>query len=121
MKKANPATESELIDVLKETLKKELHIDQNKVEQKIVEITKWGFRSEIDQEINKILTEVKSNMCVGTVLKIALKVVVLIVLIFYWGIGFALAKGFWSTFFCVLPFYAWYLVIEAYVIKYGHL
>lgn len=30
-----------------------------------------------------------------------------------WIAGIVLAKGFWSTFFAlILPFYAWYLVIE---------
>lgn len=29
-----------------------------------------------------------------------------------WLAGFALAKGFWSTTSCIIPFYAWYLVIE---------
>jgi len=30
----------------------------------------------------------------------------------YWIAGFVIAKGVWSTFFCIIPFYAWYLVIE---------
>lgn len=36
-----------------------------------------------------------------------------------WIFGFVLAKGFWSTFFCWIPFYSWYLVIEHIAIKYG--
>lgn len=121
MKNVNPTTETELIGILKKTLKNELHIDENKIDKKIVEITKWSFRTDIDNEINKILNELKSNMSITTILKLILKMVLYAVLIFYWGTGVALAKGFWGTFFCVLPFYAWYLVIEAYVIKYGHL
>lgn len=29
-----------------------------------------------------------------------------------WLMGFVFAKGFWSTFWCWLPFYAWYLDLE---------
>jgi len=29
-----------------------------------------------------------------------------------WIMGFVLAKGFWSTFFCCMPFWAWYIVVE---------
>ena len=29
-----------------------------------------------------------------------------------WIAGFVLASGFWQTFFCIIPFYSWYLVIE---------
>lgn len=29
-----------------------------------------------------------------------------------WLAGFAVAKGFWSTLFCLFPFWAWYLVVE---------
>lgn len=29
-----------------------------------------------------------------------------------WVFGFVIAKGFWSTLFCVVPFYAWYLVVD---------
>lgn len=36
-----------------------------------------------------------------------------------WLLGFVIAKGFWSTFFCWIPFYSWYLVLEHFVIKYG--
>lgn len=29
-----------------------------------------------------------------------------------WLFGFVIAKGFWSTFFCIIPFYSWYLTVE---------
>jgi hypothetical protein len=31
---------------------------------------------------------------------------------FTWLLGFVFAKGAWSTVFCVIPFYAWYLDVE---------
>jgi len=34
-----------------------------------------------------------------------------------WMVGFVLAKGFWSTAFCIIPFWSWYLVTE-FVMKY---
>jgi len=29
-----------------------------------------------------------------------------------WVAGFVIAKGFWSTFACLFPLWAWYLVVE---------
>jgi hypothetical protein len=29
-----------------------------------------------------------------------------------WIIGFVVSKGFWSTLFCIIPFWAWYLSFE---------
>jgi hypothetical protein len=42
-------------------------------------------------------------------------------LLFYvgWVMGFVFAKGFWSTFFCIIPLWAYYIVIEHFVIKYN--
>lgn len=36
-----------------------------------------------------------------------------------WIAGFVIAKGFWSTFFCWIPFYAWYLVIQHIMLHYN--
>lgn len=33
-------------------------------------------------------------------------------LTFFWILGFVLAEGFWQTFACLFPFYAFYLDIE---------
>ena len=40
-------------------------------------------------------------------------------LVVTWIAGFVLAKGFWSTLFCFIPFYAWYLDIAYLMAKYG--
>lgn len=45
--------------------------------------------------------------------------VLAIFLVATWLLGFVIAKGFWSTLFCWFPFYAWYLVIDHFAIKYG--
>lgn len=42
-----------------------------------------------------------------------MKHIIGLLMMFAWVSGFVLAKGFWSTLFCIIPFYAWYLVIEA--------
>ena len=43
-----------------------------------------------------------------------------IIILIPWLIGIVLAKGFWSTFFAlIIPFYAWYLVIERVLHYYG--
>jgi len=34
------------------------------------------------------------------------------ILIMIWATGFVLAKGFWSTLFCIIPFYSYYIVIQ---------
>lgn len=45
-------------------------------------------------------------------------VVGLMILISY-VMGIVLAKGFWSTFFAVIcPLWAWYLVVEAFTLRY---
>jgi hypothetical protein len=36
-----------------------------------------------------------------------------------WMAGFVIAKGFWSTFFCIIPFWSIYLVVEKVMIYYG--
>jgi len=33
-------------------------------------------------------------------------------LVVLWIMGFIVAKGFWSTLFCIIPFWSWYLSIE---------
>lgn len=35
-----------------------------------------------------------------------------IFVVILWVCGFVIAKGFWSTLFCIIPFYAWYLTLE---------
>lgn len=37
----------------------------------------------------------------------------------FWVFGFVLAKGFWSTFFCIIPFYSYYVVGEHFWKLYG--
>lgn len=41
----------------------------------------------------------------------------LVFLIVPWLAGFVLAKGFWITFFCIVPFYAYYLVVQFFITK----
>lgn len=36
-----------------------------------------------------------------------------------WIAGFIIAKGFWSTLFCWIPFWAFYLVIEKLMLFYN--
>jgi hypothetical protein len=38
---------------------------------------------------------------------------------FGWIAGFVIANGFWSTLFCILPFWAWYLSIEKILQAFG--
>jgi len=43
-----------------------------------------------------------------------------VILTILWVAGVVLAQGFWTTFFAfLLPFYAWYIVIEQVIIKYN--
>lgn len=35
-----------------------------------------------------------------------------VIFLFLWIMGFVVAKGFWSTLFCIIPFWALYLSIE---------
>jgi len=39
---------------------------------------------------------------------------------FIWILGFALAKGFWSSFFAlIVPPWGWYVIVRAILIHYG--
>lgn len=35
-----------------------------------------------------------------------------------WLLGFVIAKGVWSTIFCIIPFYSWYLVLDFFFNRY---
>ncbi len=45
--------------------------------------------------------------------------VVSLLLLVVWILGFVIAKGFWSTLFCFIPFYSYYIVAEHYWKIYG--
>jgi hypothetical protein len=47
-----------------------------------------------------------------------MRYIVNFVILIGWISGVVIAKGFWSTLFAVfIPFWAWYLVVEMYLIK----
>lgn len=48
-----------------------------------------------------------------------LQELVMVSAVIAWIGGAVLAKGFWSTFFCIIPFWSWYLVIEKIMIAWG--
>lgn len=48
-----------------------------------------------------------------------LKTIVWAAMGFGWIGGFVLAKGFWSTVCCIMPFWAWYLMIEKVLQNWG--
>ncbi len=112
-------SQDDLIHIVEETLKKELHVDPLNVQKTLVDISKWNLRADIDDEINKILDEVRAEMSFSFVLKIIIKLVVISILLFYWVVGIVLAKGVFNTLLCVIPFYAWFLVIQSYILQYG--
>lgn len=41
-----------------------------------------------------------------------MKYIYQLVVVSIWIAGFVIAKGFWSTLFCIIPFWSWYLVID---------
>lgn len=45
-------------------------------------------------------------------------ILVLFFVIVPWLLGFVIAKGFWSTLACIIPFYSWYLVVEYFFNRY---
>lgn len=52
-------------------------------------------------------------------LNVLLGNVVTVIAIVFWLAGFVIAKGFWMTVACIIPFYAWYLVAEKTMIAWG--
>ena len=48
-----------------------------------------------------------------------MKTITRIIATFIWIAGIVIANGFWSTFFAIImPFWAWYLVVEKLLIKF---
>lgn len=45
--------------------------------------------------------------------------IVRLIILIGWISGLVIAKGFWSTLFAIIPFYAWYLAIERMMQYYG--
>lgn len=46
--------------------------------------------------------------------------ILVIICLLLWMMGVAIAKGFWSTFIAIiLPFYSWYLVVEAWLYRFN--
>ena len=48
----------------------------------------------------------------STLAELLATVVLLLLCVVPWFAGIALARGFFSTMFAIIPFYAWYLVAE---------
>lgn len=48
-----------------------------------------------------------------------MKYILSFILLVMWIAGFVIAKGFWSTFFCIFAPYSFYLVIEKIMIMYN--
>jgi hypothetical protein len=46
-----------------------------------------------------------------------MKHIVELFLLVMWMVGFVVAKGFWSTLFCIIPFWAWYLAVEFFILR----
>lgn len=60
-------------------------------------------------------TKTEPNSAVSNILG----TIVALILGFFWLLGFVIAKGAWSTGFCIIPFYAWYLVVERFAQMHG--
>lgn len=43
---------------------------------------------------------------------------ILVIAFVFWIAGFVIAKG-WAMVTCIIPFYAWYLVMETFMISQG--
>jgi len=48
-----------------------------------------------------------------------MKDIIALTVMLIWIAGFVIAKDFWSTFFCIIPFWSFYLVIEKLMIYFG--
>lgn len=56
---------------------------------------------------------------IGAAIMLLINTVIALFLGITWIFGFILAKGFWSTLFCLIPFYSFYLVIEHFALKFS--
>ena len=83
MENQKPQSETTPSEIFKETLKKELNLDDGKINEKIVNIAKCNVCSDIENERNKILKDIKSNMTFGLKIKIGITVVITLGLILF--------------------------------------
>lgn len=75
--------------------------------------------SDIFSGRGKVTTYVKHSYNIWCLLRDVFYTFVGFAVTLCWLAGFVVAKGFWSTFFCWFPFYAWYLVTERTLLHYG--
>lgn len=85
----------------------------------MVIILKNNLKREVEKEINKARDKVGNNYTFSRFLFDTLRYVISLVIGITWIAGFVIAKGFWSTLFCIIPFWSWYLIVELYLAKYG--
>lgn len=78
MENQTPQSETIPSEIFKETLKNELNLDDNKINEKIVKIAKCNVYSDIENERNKILKDIKSNMTFGLKIKIGVMVIIIL-------------------------------------------
>lgn len=68
-----------------------------------------------DRASREVMAAAEGNSAMKMLLEMTnnfLAIIVMVLMGATWLLGFVFAKGAWSTSFCILPFYAWYLDIE---------
>ncbi len=95
------------------------NIPQSECQKQMIIVLNKSIKQDLIKDINNCKENIKSNYNFSKFLFDFTQIIFAIWLTVTWMAGFVLAKGFWSTFFCIIPFYAWYLVVEAYLSKYG--
>jgi hypothetical protein len=109
----------EMVELLKKQLKTDFNLDDTEAKEKIIDIVRLNLKQDINSEFKKLKSNVSVNYSFSRFLFDSLRYTISLVAGVTWLAGFVIAKGFWSTVFCIIPFYSWYLIVELYLAKYG--
>lgn len=82
MDDADPKIEHEPKQTLVETLENQLKVGKDKVEKDIIKVIHCNIKIDIQEEIDSILKDIKSNMTFVVALKIIITLIMLLGLIF---------------------------------------
>ena len=111
--------QTEMVELLKNQLKTDFNLDDSQAKEKIIDIVRLNLKQDINSEFKKLKSNVSVNYSFSRFLFDSLRYTISLVAGVTWLAGFVIAKGFWSTVFCIIPFYSWYLIVELYLAKYG--
>lgn len=100
-------------------MREEIKLCDKLLNVKIIDIIRTNVKQDLYTQTKNTINEIRNNYSFSKFLFDSLRYTIYLIIGITWIAGFVIAKGFWSTFFCIIPFYSWYLIVEMYFTKYG--